>query len=267
MSGWKRFFAGGTAALAVAAVAPVVGPGPASAATLTDFCYLSGTQVVTAVNAGSCGIGQTLYSVPTVAGPTGATGATGAAGAIGATGPVGPQGIQGIAGATGAAGAAGATGAVGAIGATGPVGAQGIQGSNGLPGVTGPTGPIGLPGLPGVTGPTGPQGIPGLPGGPPGPTGPTGSAGGLRLFKRVAGPAIKLTSKMPGTRSALVKATCPSGYRALGGGAVLAGTGGTDGAIHDSYPDSNGKSWDIKAILLFTGSGPLKITPFVRCLK
>jgi hypothetical protein len=142
-----------------------------------------------------------------------------------------------------------------------------VPGATGLPGLTGATGPIGLPGLPGTTGATGPQGIPGLPGGPPGPTGPTGPAGGIRLFKRVTGSAINLTSKVPGTKSKLVKATCPSGYRALGGGAVLAGTGGTDGAIHDSYPDSNGKSWDIKAILLFTGSGPLKITPWARCLK
>ena len=102
---------------------------------------------------------------------------------------------------------------------------------------------------------------------PPDRPDPTGPAGGLGLFKRVTGSALKLTSKVPGTKSKLVKATCPSGYKALGGGAVLSGTGGTDGAIHDSYPDSNGKSWDIKAILLFAGSGPLKITPWARCVK
>src|SRR6185295_14517550 len=139
-------------------------------------------------------------------------------GLVGPQGPVGTQGLQGP------------------QGLQGLQGIPGVTGPQGLPGLTGPTGPLGLPG---ITSPTGPQGIPGLPGGPPGPTGPTGPAGGLGLFKRVTGSALKLTSKVPGTKSKLIRATCPSGYKALGGGAVLSGTGGTDGAIHDSYPDSN----------------------------
>jgi hypothetical protein len=293
-------------AVSMAAPVVASGPAQAaSGGQLTEICVNSLTGAVVGTNGSvACNLlNQVDYTVAAT-GATGAVGATGPqgnqgiqgiAGAVGATGPQGNQGIQGVAGAVGATGPAGAQGIQGVAGAVGPAGAagpigpqgppglpglQGPQGLNGLPGATGlqglqgipgPTGPIGLPGLPGITGATGPQGIqgiPGLPGGPPGPTGPTGpGGGGLSSLKRVSGSAIKMSSKVPGAKSQLVKATCPSGYKALGGGAVLSGTGGTDGAIHDSYPDSNGRAWDIKAIVLFAGSGPLKITPFVRCGK
>ena len=53
MSGWKRFFAAGTAALAVAAAAPLVAAGPAYAASggqLTEICVNSLTGAVVGTN-------------------------------------------------------------------------------------------------------------------------------------------------------------------------------------------------------------------------
>jgi hypothetical protein len=75
-----------------------------------------------------------------------------------------------------------------------------------------------------------------------------------------------VASRVPGAISRIATVACPAGTRRWGGGATLSGTGGTDGAIHDSYPDSNNRSWDVRAIILFAGSGPLRITPWVLCV-
>ena len=36
--------------------------------------------------------------------------------------------------------------------------------------------------------------------------------------------------------------------------------------IHDSIPGLNGTSWRVRAMVTMTGSGPLTVTPYVRCL-
>jgi hypothetical protein len=75
-----------------------------------------------------------------------------------------------------------------------------------------------------------------------------------------------VSSRVPGALSRIATVTCPLGTRRWGGGATLIGTGGTDGAIHDSYPDANIRSWDVRAIIFFAGTGPLKIIPWVLCV-
>src|SRR5690348_5451316 len=80
MSGWKRFFAAGTAVLVVGAVAPVIAAAPVSAASggqLTEICVNSLTGAVVGTNGSvACNlVNQVDYTVA----------ATGATGAIGAT--------------------------------------------------------------------------------------------------------------------------------------------------------------------------------------
>jgi len=53
---------------------------------------------------------------------------------------------------------------------------------------------------------------------------------------------------------------------ATGGGGSVTGIGGTNGDIHDSIPGVNGTSWRVRAMVTMTGSGPLTVTPYVRCL-
>jgi hypothetical protein len=84
---------------------------------------------------------------------------------------------------------------------------------------------------------------------------------------RLTGRTVSFSSRVPGAKSGLATVSCPAGTRRWGGGATLVGSGGTDGAIHDSYPDPNSRTWDVRAIIIFAGSGSLKVTPWVLCIS
>ncbi|ABS28425.1 IPT/TIG domain-containing protein [Anaeromyxobacter sp. Fw109-5] len=146
---------------------------------------------------------------------------------------IGAEGAQGPAGPPGPAGPAGAAGPQGPRGEAGPAGPQGERGETGPQGPIGPIGPSGM---------TGPQGEPGQPGqiGPMGPAGPPGEAGpegpsGVSGFERLTD-ARTITA---GTGVQAVTAVCPSGKKAISGGARAV----LPGVLQGSYPDVDGRTW------------------------
>jgi hypothetical protein len=147
---------------------------------------------------------------------------------------IGAEGPQGPAGPAGAAGPAGPAGPPGPAGPAGPAGAAGPQGPRGETGPQGPAGPIGPSGM------TGPQGEPGLPGqiGPMGPAGPTGEAGPAGPLSGFAWftDARTITA---GTGVQAVTVACPSGKKAISGGARAV----LPGVLQGSYPDADGRTW------------------------
>lgn len=117
----------------------------------------------------------------------------------------------------------------------GPQGPQGPRGPQGAKGDTGAQGPKGDPG------PQGSQGLSGLQG-PEGPAGPTGPPGpgvtGLQVV-------TDSTGVDDGPQKA-VGITCPSGTKALGGGAsVSPGTGGA--YVVSSVPNAGDTGWSASA--------------------
>ena len=185
-------------------------------------------------------------------------GGRGPAGAPGARGPSGPPGARGPTGAGG-----GPPGPTGSRGPTGPPGAKGA------PGPPGPPGANGAPGPPGSRGPTGANGAPGPrgPTGPPGPPGPTGPGPA-----RPAGSQI-ITATTPTSPASLVSnaetnlstATCPVGTILLGGGAAIAQSGNTFGAIEISEPVGD-TAWQAKAIVTSTDdTGSLRVKAYAVC--
>jgi hypothetical protein len=88
---------------------------------------------------------------------------------------------------------------------TGPQGLPGLQGE---PGPQGVPGPQGIPGLPGPQGEPGPQGLPG----PQGEPGPAGISGYEVLKRETAFNSDQVKS---------LSVACPTGKRALGGGAEV----------------------------------------------
>lgn len=115
----------------------------------------------------------------------------------------------------------------------------GPQGPQGVPGPQGPQGQVGPQGAVGPMGPQGPQGALGPvgPAGPPGPGGPQGTAGVTNLE------VVTVTSVANSNTSKTVTASCPGAKRAIGGGASLAGSGGSLSqrvALFQSQPVLNG---------------------------
>lgn len=103
-------------------------------------------------------------------------------------------------------------------GPQGPPGPAGQQGAAGQPGAQGP---------PGQQGPAGQQGAPGQPGpqgaaGPQGPRGAPGSA--VATINRV----VRASSVLIRKTSAVVRASCPKGFTAVGGGGGVVEKGGGD---------------------------------------
>jgi hypothetical protein len=107
------------------------------------------------------------------------------------------QGVKGDKGEPGSQGPQGDTGAVGPQGLAGPKGDKGDLGPQGPGGSQGPQGP------------SGPQG----PAGPQGPTGPAASPQTLDV-KHVSAAGFHVNNNS--TRTGV--ASCPAGYRAMGGG-------------------------------------------------
>jgi Collagen triple helix repeat (20 copies) len=111
-------------------------------------------------------------------------------------------------------------------GQTGPAGPQGPKGDKGPQGPAGPEGPQGQ------EGPQGPQGQQG-PAGPAGPPGPSGISG---WEYRVSSPGERVASGDAGGGSVF----CPSGKKALGGGASVANA---ETFITTSAPTNGGTGW------------------------
>jgi hypothetical protein len=118
-------------------------------------------------------------------------------------------------------------------GPKGDKGDQGPQGPAGTNGTNGKDGVDGTNGAPGATGPSGPQGPPGPPGpsvqGPPGPPGVSG-------YQIVYGGATTLDP----FQYFSVKATCPAGKHALGGGFSTDHAG-----VGFNGPTVNGDGWEL----------------------
>jgi hypothetical protein len=131
----------------------------------------------------------------------------------------------------GAPGAQGPQGDKGDPGAPGPAGAKGDRGPKGD---NGPTGPAGPQGPQGQQGPQGPQGFPG----------PTGASGVSGWSYHTAGVTID-----PDTYDD-VYVDCPSGKKALGGGAAASGPyqgNSMHGAIVSSAPrGASATGWSVR---------------------
>jgi hypothetical protein len=123
----------------------------------------------------------------------------------------------------------------------GLAGPQGPQGGKGEEGARGPAGPKGDPG---PAGPAGPQG-------PAGPTGPTGIGG----YQLVISPGLTATPNL--TRVGSVG--CPSGKKALGGGASFSPVSAA-AFMRESAPLDDGVGWGVK---VFNGSTTNSFTLFV----
>jgi hypothetical protein len=115
---------------------------------------------------------------------------------------------------------------------------HGSAGPQGPKGATGSTGPSGAPGPAGRQGPTGQVG----PTGPPGPTGPAGPAGpagqnGISGWQYV----VSDGQQVPHGSDRGVRADCPAGKKALGGGA--SSTDSFWARIAQSAPTDPGTGW------------------------
>jgi len=158
------------------------------------------------------GSGETLGS----AGPMGPAGPTGPQGPVGPAGATGPQGPRGEPGPRGPTGPQGEQGLAGQIGPMGPAGPQGEQGLAGQIGPMGPAGPQGEQGLAGKTGPMGPAGLSGL---------------------EQISLAQTVSAGTTGTQE--VVAACPSGKKAIAGGARSA----IPNAFYGTHPTDDGRNW------------------------
>jgi hypothetical protein len=99
-------------------------------------------------------------------------------------------------------------------GLPGPIGTPGPAGPQGIPGVAGPKGDTGAPGAQGSAGGPGPQGNPG-PQGAPGAQGPAG-APGISGYEIVSD-----ETAFDSSAAKVIGVLCPTGKRALGGGADI----------------------------------------------
>ncbi len=209
---------------------------------------------------------QGLEGIQGVAGPQGIQGETGA---IGPQGPEGLQGTQGEKGETGATGAIGPQGLqgekgdkgdkgdVGEKGETGAVGPQGLEGPQGLAGIQGVAGPQGLQGETGATGATGAIGPQGLEG-PQGLQGEKGDVG-------ISGYSVQTQVSATTSSNKRVTVSCPTGQRALGGGASL--QTGVEGSvsIYSSAPLTDGSGWTVSAVENDGTTRNWTVTAFAIC--
>lgn len=119
------------------------------------------------------------------------------------------------------------------VGLEGPRGPQGATGPQGPQGPPGPKGDPGAPGAQGIMGPAGPQGLQGA----PGPTGPQGPPG-------VSGYQI-VTAETPNDSTSPKGATvlCPTGKRAVGGGAEVGNPQPPQVALQGTVPLASGTGW------------------------
>lgn len=120
----------------------------------------------------------------------------------------------------------------------------------------GPTGPQGSPGAPGPQGPAGLQGPTGPPG-PPGPKGDPGPNGGTASLAKASsallGTGFRVVStttkgkidysQKKGYYPQLYTATCPVGYRAVGGGFAGLLTAPTKAGVRVVTSRALGRSW------------------------
>jgi len=174
----------------------------------------------------------------------GSAGPKGTAGGVGRNGVKGDQGNAGFPGAAGTTGATGSTGPNGATGAAGPKGATGAAGPKGATGAAGPKGDTGATGPKGDTGSAGPAGSDGAAGSP-----------GVSAYEIV-------TATDSVSKNTEVKAACPAGKKAIGGGADV--TANTDTFVSESVPYLGGVGW--KAAANYTGTGTnVSITVYAVC--
>ena len=113
------------------------------------------------------------------------------------------------------------------------LGATTTTGPKGDTGATGPQGPQGPAGATGATGPQGPTGATGA-------TGPAGPAGGVTGYQQVE-VARAVTLGVGGAEN--VEATCPSGKKAIGGGADINPLGRV--VVQRSAPFVDGTGWQV----------------------
>ena len=120
--------------------------------------------------------------------------------------------------------------------------------------------PRGRVGPQGPPGPKGPGGIPGTPGaiGPAGPAGPAGPPGLSALEP------VYATSASNTNNTKTLTAVCPTGKRAVGGGAATNPTNATDVAITSSYL-TNSTTWTAAAAELDVTAGSWSLNAVVIC--
>lgn len=136
-------------------------------------------------------------------------------------------------------------------GEAGPKGDPGVKGDTGAKGDPGTNGTPGAAGTPGAKGDTGAKGNTGATG-PKGATGPAGVSGW-----QVASKAYTI----PARSNAQVSVPCPSGTKALGGGA----TGNNSLFLNASRPHSTGSSWLVR--VTNGGTAAQKVTVYATCAK
>ena len=134
-------------------------------------------------------------------------------------------------------------------GQPGPAGPQGVAGPKGEKGEQGPVGPSGATGQKGETGSAGPQG----PAGAPGPSGISG-------WEYQVSPGLLIPgSGTPGSASG-TQVECPSGKKALGGGASATSYGAK---VVTSAPTDAGTGWAVA--YANTSSTPVTVYAWVIC--
>ena len=95
-----------------------------------------------------------------------------------------------------------------------------------------------------------------LPAGAPGPAGPPGVSGLQRTD-------ISTSTDSGSPKS--VGATCPSGKRAIGGGARVSGGGSSEVSITDSFPEVDGSRWNTRAVEVNATNASWVLTAFAVC--